>query len=77
MQDGVYMKFMRLICSDVTSKAGWIYGRISPGTILKTLRVPPPDRPSIEMQRDPHFQQVVTGIRDIIDKLESSSRAGD
>jgi len=49
----------------------------SPGTVLKTIRVPPPDRPSIEMQRDPHFQETVTGIRDIIDKLESSSRAGD
>ena len=31
----------------------------------------------LEMQRDPHFQETVTGIRDIIDKLESSSRAGD
>jgi len=49
----------------------------SPGTILKTIRVPPPDRPSIEMQRDPKFQEVVTGIRDIIDRLESSQRAGD
>ncbi len=49
----------------------------SPGTVLKTIRVPPPDRPSIAMQRDPHFQETVTGIRDIIDKLESSSRAGD
>jgi NitT/TauT family transport system ATP-binding protein len=49
----------------------------SPGTVLKTIRVPPPDRPSIEMQRDPHFQEVVTEIRDVIDKLESSSRAGD
>ena len=49
----------------------------SPGTVLRTIRVPPPDRPSIEMQRDPHFQEVVTEIRDVIDKLESSSRAGD
>ena len=49
----------------------------SPGTILKTIRVPPPDRPSIEMQRDPKFQEIVTGIRDTIDKLESSGRAGD
>jgi NitT/TauT family transport system ATP-binding protein len=49
----------------------------SPGTILKTIRVPPPERPSIEMQRDPHFQEIVTGIRDTIDKLESSQRAGD
>jgi NitT/TauT family transport system ATP-binding protein len=49
----------------------------SPGTVLKTIRVPPPDRPSIEMQRDPRFQEVVAEIRDVIDRLESSSRAGD
>jgi ABC-type nitrate/sulfonate/bicarbonate transport system ATPase subunit len=49
----------------------------SPGTVLKTIRVPPPDRPSIEMQRDPKFQEIVTEIRDVIDRLESSSRAGD
>jgi NitT/TauT family transport system ATP-binding protein len=49
----------------------------SPGTVLKTFRVPPPDRPSIEMQRDPKFQTIVAEIRDVIDKLESSNRAGD
>jgi NitT/TauT family transport system ATP-binding protein len=49
----------------------------SPGTVLRTIRVPPPDRPSIEMQRDPKFQEVVTEIRDVIDRLESSNRAGD
>ena len=49
----------------------------SPGTVLRTIRVPPPDRPSIEMQRDPKFQQVVTEIREVIDRLESSNRAGD
>jgi NitT/TauT family transport system ATP-binding protein len=49
----------------------------SPGTVLKTLRIPPPDRPSIEMQRDRKFQEIVTSIRDTIDQLESSNRAGD
>jgi ABC-type nitrate/sulfonate/bicarbonate transport system ATPase subunit len=49
----------------------------SPGTVLKTIRMPPPDRPSIAMQREPKFQEIVTGIRDVIDKLESSNRAGD
>jgi NitT/TauT family transport system ATP-binding protein len=49
----------------------------SPGTVLRTIRVPPPDRPSIEMQRDPKFQEVVTEIREVIDRLESSNRAGD
>jgi NitT/TauT family transport system ATP-binding protein len=49
----------------------------SPGTVLKQLRVPAPDRPSIEMQRDPKFQEIVMGIRETIDRLESSQRAGD
>ena len=49
----------------------------SPGTVMKELRVPPPTRPSIETLRDRQFQDVVGGIRDLIDKLESSSRAGD
>jgi NitT/TauT family transport system ATP-binding protein len=49
----------------------------SPGTILKEIRIEPPTRPSIEMQRDPKFQQMVFEIRDIIEKLESSQRAGD
>ena len=49
----------------------------SPGTVLKTLRVPPPDRPSIVMQRDPKFIEIVLGIRETIDHLESSNRAGD
>ncbi len=49
----------------------------SPGTVLQELRVPPPDRPSIEMQRDPKFLETVFGIRATIDRLESSKRAGD
>ena len=49
----------------------------SPGTVLKEIRLPPPDRPALEAQRDPRFQEIVFGIRDIIEKLESSSRAGD
>ena len=49
----------------------------SPGTVLKELRIPPPDRPSIQMQRDPKFIEIVQGIRETIDQLESSKRAGD
>ena len=49
----------------------------SPGTVLKELRIPPPDRPSLQMQRDPKFIEIVQGIRDVIEKLESSQRAGD
>ncbi|MBA3458266.1 MAG: ABC transporter ATP-binding protein [Deltaproteobacteria bacterium] len=49
----------------------------SPGTVMKEIRVPPPDRPSIELQRDPKFIDIVMGIRETIDRLESSNRAGD
>ncbi|MBP9087659.1 MAG: ABC transporter ATP-binding protein [Kofleriaceae bacterium] len=49
----------------------------SPGTVLKNIRIPPPDRPSMEMHRDPQFRDTVFGIRDIIETLESSQRAGD
>ncbi|MBI4956298.1 MAG: ATP-binding cassette domain-containing protein [Myxococcales bacterium] len=49
----------------------------SPGTILKEVRTPPPTKPSLEMQRDPEFRDMVFEIRALIEKLESSSRAGD
>ena len=49
----------------------------SPGTILKEIRVEPPTRPSLEVQRDPKFQELVYDIRNLIEKLESSTRAGD
>ena len=49
----------------------------SPGTVLEQIRVPPPDRPSIVMQRDPKFIEIVLGLREKIDHLESSQRAGD
>ena len=49
----------------------------SPGTILKEMRVPPPDRPAKEMQKEPEFLDVVFEIRDTIDELEASQRAGD
>jgi NitT/TauT family transport system ATP-binding protein len=49
----------------------------SPGTILKTYKIEPPTRPSLEMQRDPKFLETVWEIRSLIEKLESSSRAGD
>jgi len=49
----------------------------SPGTVLKEVRLPPPDRPALEAQRDPKFQEIAWGIRDIIEKLESSNRGGD
>jgi len=49
----------------------------APGTIIKQMKVPPPDFPAREMQRSPEFMDIVFGIRDIMEKLESSTRAGD
>ena len=48
-----------------------------PGRILQQLQVPPPDRPAKLMQREPEFLQVVFSIRDTVEKLESSTKAGD
>ncbi len=42
----------------------------SPGTILKEVPVPPPDRPAKEMQRDPAFMEIVFGLRNALDQLE-------
>ncbi len=42
----------------------------SPGTILEELDVEPPNRPALEMQREPEFQETVFYIRDRIAKLE-------
>jgi ABC-type nitrate/sulfonate/bicarbonate transport system ATPase subunit len=49
----------------------------APGTILRELEVPPPDRPPSVMQREPQFMERVFEIRDIIDNLAASTRAGD
>jgi NitT/TauT family transport system ATP-binding protein len=49
----------------------------SPGTILREIQVPPPDRPPKEMQREKRFIDLVFEIRDTIDTLEASTRAGD
>ena len=43
----------------------------APGTILREMEVPPPDRPPKEMQREPAFVERVFEIRDIIDNLAS------
>ena len=49
----------------------------APGTILKQLDVPPPDFPARDMQRKPEFMDIVFGIRDLMEGLHSSTRAGD
>ena len=48
-----------------------------PGTILKEMRVPGPTFPAKEMQRKPEFMEIVYEIRDLVESLESSNRAGD
>jgi NitT/TauT family transport system ATP-binding protein len=49
----------------------------APGTILREMEVPKPDRPPKIMQREPEFLEKVFEIRDIIENLASSTRAGD
>jgi len=49
----------------------------APGTILREMEVPKPHRPPKVMQREPEFLQKVFEIRDIIDNLSASTRAGD
>jgi NitT/TauT family transport system ATP-binding protein len=49
----------------------------SPGTILREIVVPKPDRPPKEMQREKAFIDLVADIRDTIDTLRTSTRAGD
>jgi len=49
----------------------------APGTILKEVAVPPPDRPAAQMQKEPEFLKVVFELRDMIERLQPSTRAGD
>jgi NitT/TauT family transport system ATP-binding protein len=41
----------------------------APGTILREIEVPPPDRPAKEMQRERAFVDLVYEIRETIDRL--------
>jgi NitT/TauT family transport system ATP-binding protein len=41
----------------------------APGTILKEVPVPPPDRSAKEMQRDPAFLEIVFALRNALDSL--------
>jgi len=45
----------------------------APGTILKEMEVPAPDRPARVMQREPGFIEVVATIRDIVENLEAKA----
>jgi hypothetical protein len=49
----------------------------SPGTILREIAVAKPDRPPKEMQREQAFLDLVADIRDTMDTLQTSTRAGD
>jgi NitT/TauT family transport system ATP-binding protein len=42
----------------------------APGTILQDRRLPRPDRPAGETQRDPAFQSLVFEVREFMEKLE-------
>ena len=49
----------------------------SPGTIIKEMMVPPPTHPPKEMLRQRAFVDFVCEIRDIMDNLATSTKAGD
>jgi NitT/TauT family transport system ATP-binding protein len=49
----------------------------APGTILREMRLPPHDRPARVRQRESDFLEVVFGVRDIVEGLEMSTKAGD
>ena len=49
----------------------------APGTILRQMKVPYPNFPARVMQQQPEFMKIVYEIRDIMEGLESSTRAGD
>ena len=42
----------------------------SPGTILRELDVPPPDRPAIQMHKESEFQNVVFELSELIHRME-------
>jgi NitT/TauT family transport system ATP-binding protein len=43
----------------------------APGTIIKEMEVPSPDRPARQMQREAGFNQTVFAIRDIVEQFEA------
>jgi NitT/TauT family transport system ATP-binding protein len=49
----------------------------APGTIIREMALPPPTHPPKEMLRERDFVERVCEIRDIMDSLATSTRAGD
>jgi ABC-type nitrate/sulfonate/bicarbonate transport system ATPase subunit len=47
----------------------------APGTILRQMPVPPPDRPAKLMQREPEFMAIVDELRSALDQLEVAATA--
>lgn len=45
-----------------------------PGTIVREIQVEPATRPSLQMHRDPRFQETVFYIRDLITELEATKQ---
>jgi len=43
----------------------------TPGTIIKEMELPSPDRPARQMQREASFNQTVFAIRDIVENCEA------
>ena len=49
----------------------------APGTIIRDMTIPPPHLPPKDMMREPAFVDRVSEIRNVMDGLASSTRAGD
>ncbi len=49
----------------------------APGTIIREMTIPPPHLPPKDMMREPAFVDRVSEIRNVMDGLASSTRAGD
>jgi NitT/TauT family transport system ATP-binding protein len=49
----------------------------SPGTIVRQMTVPAPTHPPKEMLREPDFVDRVSDIRELMDTMTASTRAGD
>src|SRR5258706_2537837 len=49
----------------------------APGTIIREMTIPPPTLPPKDMLRERTFVERVSEIRDVMDKLATSTRAGD
>ena len=49
----------------------------APGTILREMTLPPPDRPPREMLREPGFIERVSELRELLDRQPASTKAGD